>query len=62
MAITLAQAQNLSQSKLTHFVIDEFRKSALMDRLPFDNTVKPQGGKTLADGFTFAARSLTPFG
>ena len=48
MAITLAQAQNLSQSKLTRFVIDEFRKSALMDRLPFDNTVKPQGGKTLA--------------
>ena len=46
MAITLAQAQNLSQSKLTRFVIDEFRKSALMDRLPFDNTVKPQGGKT----------------
>ncbi len=48
MAITLAQAQALSQSKLTNFVIDEFRKSALIDSLPFDNTVKPQGGKTLA--------------
>ena len=48
MPITLAQAQQLSQSKLTNFVIDEFRKSALLDMLPFDNTVKPQGGKTLA--------------
>lgn len=48
MAITLAQAQQLSQSKLTNFVIDEFRKSALLDSLPFDNTVKAQGGKTLA--------------
>lgn len=48
MAITLAQAQNLSQSKLSGFVIDEFRKSALLDMLPFDNTVKAQGGKTLA--------------
>lgn len=48
MALTLAQAQQLSQSKLTNFVIDEFRKSALMDMLQFDNTVKAQGGKTLA--------------
>ena len=48
MPITLAQAQQLSQSKLTNFVIDEFRKSALLDMLTFDNTVKPQGGKTLA--------------
>ena len=46
--ITLAQAQNLSQDKLTNFVIDEFRKSALLETLPFDNTVKPQGGVTLA--------------
>lgn len=46
--ITLAQAQALSQSKLTNFVIDEFRKSALLDSLPFDDTVKPQGGVTLA--------------
>ena len=48
MPITLAQAQQLSQSKLTHFVIDEFRKSALLDKLPFDNTAKPQGGETLS--------------
>lgn len=48
MALTLAQAQALSQSKLTNFVIDEFRKSALLDSLTFDNTVKPQGGNTLA--------------
>ena len=48
MPITLAQAQALSQSKLTNFVIDEFRKSPLLDMLPFDNTVLPQGGQTLA--------------
>lgn len=33
MPMTLAQAQALSQSKLTNFVIDEFRKSALLDML-----------------------------
>ena len=48
MPVTLQQARNLSQSKLTSFVIDEFRKSPLLDMLTFDNTVKPQGGKTLA--------------
>jgi len=48
MAITLANAQQLSQSKLTSFVIDEFRKSALLDMLTWDNTVKPQGGTSLA--------------
>ena len=48
MPITLSQAQQLSQSKLTNYVIDEFRKSALLDQIPFDNTVKPQGGKTMA--------------
>jgi hypothetical protein len=48
MAITLAEAKALSQDKLTQFVIDEFRKSALLDMLPFDDTVKPQGGTTLA--------------
>lgn len=46
--ITLDQAKNLSQSKLTNFVIDEFKKSALLDALPFDNCVKPQGGQTMA--------------
>ena len=65
MPITLAQAQQLSQSKLTNFVIDEFRKSALLDQLPFDNCVKPQGGNTLAYAYnrittqpTAAARAI----
>jgi hypothetical protein len=48
MPITLAQAQNLSQDKLTQFVINEFRKSPLLDLLPFDNCILPQGGNTLA--------------
>lgn len=48
MPITLAEARALSQDKLTPFVIDEFRKSALLDMLQFENTVKPQGGKTMA--------------
>lgn len=48
MALTLAQIKALSQDKLTGFVIDEFRKSPLLDLLVFDNTVKPQGGTTLA--------------
>lgn len=48
MALTLAQAKALSDSKLTNQIIDEFRKSPLLDALTFDNTVKVQGGKTLA--------------
>lgn len=48
MAFTLNDAKNLSQSKLTSYVIDEFRKSPLMDAMMFDDTVKPQGGNTLA--------------
>ncbi len=48
MPITLAQAQELSQNKLTQYVISEFRKSPLLEALPFDNTVMPQGGVTLA--------------
>ena len=48
MALSLADAKKLSQDKLTDIVIDEFRKSPLLDLLPFDNTVKPQGGKSLA--------------
>ena len=46
-AFTLAQAKNLSQDKLTHYVIDEFRKSPLLDAMVFDDTVKPQGGNTM---------------
>ena len=48
MPITLAQAKELSQDKLTQYVIDEFRRSPLINALTFDNTVKPQGGNTLA--------------
>ena len=44
---TLAQAKNLSQDKLTSYVIDEFRKSPLLDAMVFDDTVKPQGGNTM---------------
>ena len=36
---TLAQAKNLSQDKLTSYVIDEFRKSPLLDAMVFDDTV-----------------------
>lgn len=46
-AFTLAQAKNLSQDKLTNYVIDEFRKSPLLDAMVFDDTVKPQGGSTM---------------
>lgn len=46
-AFTLTQAKNLSQDKLTNYVIDEFRKSPLMDAMVFDDTVKPQGGNTM---------------
>lgn len=42
MPITLADAKQLSQDKLTNYVIDEFRKSPLLDAMVFDNTVKPQ--------------------
>lgn len=45
---TLADAKNLSQSKLTNDVIDEFRKSPLLDAMIFDDTVKPQGGNSLS--------------
>jgi hypothetical protein len=48
MAITLAEAKALSQEKLTDTIIDEFQASSVMASMEFDNTVKPQGGKTLA--------------
>lgn len=47
MSVTLEDAKKLSQDKLTDIVIDEFVKSPILATLPFDNTVKPQGGKTL---------------
>jgi hypothetical protein len=44
---TLADAQKLSQDKLTHDIIDEFRKSPLMEAMVFDDTVKVQSGTSL---------------
>jgi hypothetical protein len=44
---TLADAKNLSQDKLTNYVIDEFRKSPLLDAMVFDDCVKPQGGSSM---------------
>lgn len=48
MPLTLQEVKALSQDKLTDVVVDEFLKSPIMSALTFDNTVKPQGGKTLA--------------
>jgi hypothetical protein len=47
MAITLLEAKETCQDKLTQYVIDEFRKSALLDMLPFDNNVKPDGSTSM---------------
>lgn len=44
---TLQDAKNLSQDKLTNYVIDEFRKSPLMDAMVFDDTATP-GGQSLS--------------
>ncbi|MGE5494608.1 MAG: major capsid protein [Burkholderiales bacterium] len=58
MPITLAEAKQLTQDKLTQHVIDEFRKSAPLDMMPFDNTVLPSGdGKTL----TYSYNRVTTF-
>lgn len=46
--ITLEQARNLSQDKLSQFVIDEFRKDQLLNIMLFDDVVNPQGGQSLA--------------
>lgn len=43
MAITLAEAKNLTQDKLTQFIIDEFRKDPILEAMIFDNVVTPQG-------------------
>ena len=47
MPITLLEAKETCQDKLTQYVIDEFRKSALLDMLPFDNNVKPGGSTSM---------------
>lgn len=58
MPITLADAKQLSQDKLTNYVIDEFRKSPLLDAMVFDNTVKPQGGESMT--YTYNRVSTLP--
>lgn len=55
MALTLAQAQALSQSKLTNTVVDEFRKSALLDKLIFDDNATSNGGAS----FTYTYNRIT---
>lgn len=48
MPISLASARNLTQDKLTQWVIDEFRKSSnFMDAMVFDDNVSMGGGSTL---------------
>lgn len=41
--ITLKEARELTNDKLTQEVIDEFRKSPILEMLPFDDTVTPNG-------------------
>lgn len=48
MALTLSDAKQLSDSKLSAQVIDEFRHDPLFDMMLFDNTAKAQGGKSLS--------------
>ena len=47
MALTLSDAQALSESKFSAQVIDEFRHDPLFDMMLFDNNAKAQGGKSL---------------
>lgn len=62
MPITLADAKERSQDKLTDAVIDEFRTSALLSDLEFDNTVKPQGGKSLSYSYNRVTTQPTAAG
>lgn len=48
MALTLSDAQALSDSKFAAQVIDEFRHDPLFDMMVFDNNAKAQGGKSLS--------------
>ena len=45
--VTLEQARNLAQDKLSQHIIDEFRKDPLLDLMIFDDVVNPQGGQSL---------------
>lgn len=60
MAFTLADAKNLSQDKLTNSVIDEFRKSPLMDTLVFDDAASAGGGQSLS--YTYNRVTTLPHG
>jgi len=48
MAVTLAQAQKLTQDKLAQQIINEFRKDPLFEMMVFDDCVSLNGGSTLA--------------
>ena len=62
MPITLTEAKELSQDKLTNFVIDEFVKDPLLDRMVFDDTVKPQGGQTMTYAYNRVSTQPTAAG
>ena len=47
MAVTLAQAQKLTQDKLAQQIICEFRKDPLFEAMIFDDCVSLNGGSTL---------------
>lgn len=47
MAVTLAQAQNLTQDKLAREILSGFRRDSLMERMVFDDCVSLNGGSTL---------------
>lgn len=52
MAMTLAQMKVGMEDKVTPQVIDMFiRESEVLEMLPFDNCVNPQGGSTLTYGY-----------
>ena len=47
MPISLANAQKLTQDKLTSSIISEFRKDPILDMMIFDDNVAMGGGSTL---------------
>jgi hypothetical protein len=47
MPISLANAQKLTQDKLTSSIISEFRKDPILDMMVFDDNVAMGGGSTL---------------
>ena len=47
MAVTLLQAQKLTQDKLSQKIINEFRKDPLFEMMIFDDCVSLNGGSTL---------------